>query len=75
MLRFVSGAFRVPVWNYFLGSLLGLAPGIIVINFFARQFARAVRDPGPASYVLLALAVLRTVAGTVWLKRRVVKTA
>jgi uncharacterized membrane protein YdjX (TVP38/TMEM64 family) len=70
-----SGAFRVPVWNYFLGSLLGLAPGIIFINFFARQFARAVRDPGPGSYALLALAVLLTVAGTVWLKHRVAKTA
>ncbi|HKA32522.1 MAG TPA: VTT domain-containing protein, partial [Candidatus Binatia bacterium] len=71
----LSGAFRVPVWNYFAGSLLGLAPGILVINFFARQFARAVREPGPASYVLLALAVLLTVVGTIWLKRKVAKTA
>jgi uncharacterized membrane protein YdjX (TVP38/TMEM64 family) len=71
----VSGAFRVPVWNYFVGSFLGLAPGILVINFFARQFARAVREPGPASYALLALAVVLTVAGTIWLKRKVAKTA
>ena len=71
----VSGAFRVPVWNYFVGSLIGLAPGIIVINFFARQFARAAREPGPASYALLALAVLLTIVWVIWLKRKVAKTA
>jgi uncharacterized membrane protein YdjX (TVP38/TMEM64 family) len=71
----VSGAFRVPVWNYFAGSLLGLAPGIIVINLFARQFAHALRHPGPGSYALLVLAVLLAVAGTIWLKRKVANTA
>jgi uncharacterized membrane protein YdjX (TVP38/TMEM64 family) len=71
----VAGAFRLPVWNYFVGSLLGLAPGILVINFFARQFARTLRQPGPASYALLALAVFLAVAGTIWLKRKVAKTA
>jgi uncharacterized membrane protein YdjX (TVP38/TMEM64 family) len=71
----VSGAFRVPVWNYFVGSLLGLAPGILVINFFAHQFARAVREPGPTSYALLGLAVVLTVVGAIWLKRKVAKTA
>src|ERR1041384_972636 len=70
----VSGAFRVPVWNYFVGSLLGLAPGIPVLNFFARQFARAVREPGSTSYALLALAALLPVVGAIWLKRKVAKT-
>lgn len=75
IVNIVSGAVRLPVWNYFVGTFLGVAPGILVINFFARQFARALRQPGPASYALLALAVILTVAGTIWLKRKVAKTA
>jgi uncharacterized membrane protein YdjX (TVP38/TMEM64 family) len=66
----VSGAFKIPIWNYFLGSLLGLAPGIIVINFFARQFVRALRNPGVGSYSLLALSLVLAVAGSIWLKRK-----
>jgi len=66
----VSGAFKLPMWNYFFGSLLGLAPGIIVINLFAHQFVRAIRQPGMGSYALLAISIVLTVAGSIWLKRK-----
>jgi phospholipase D1/2 len=71
IVNIISGAFKVPVRDYFLGSLLGLAPGIILINFFAHQFARAVRHPGAGSYALLGFSVALTALGILWLKRKV----
>jgi uncharacterized membrane protein YdjX (TVP38/TMEM64 family) len=71
IVNIISGAFKVPVRDYFLGSLLGLAPGIILINFFAHQFARAVRHPGAGSYALLGVSVVLTALGILWLRRKV----
>jgi phospholipase D1/2 len=34
VINIISGAFQVPVRGYLLGSLIGLAPGIIVTNLF-----------------------------------------
>lgn len=74
IVNIVSGAFKVPIRNYFLGSLLGLAPGILLINFFAHQFVRAVRHPGAGSYTLLGASVVLTAVGIVWLQRKFVKS-
>jgi phospholipase D1/2 len=69
----ISGAFQVPIRDYTVGSVLGLAPGIVVINLFAYQMVSAIRNPGWGSYSLLAALVLLTVLGTVWLRRIVGK--
>jgi phospholipase D1/2 len=74
IVNIVSGAFKVSIRNYFLGSLLGLAPGILLINFFAHQFARAVRHPGAGSYTLLGASVALTAVGIVWLQRKFAKS-
>jgi phospholipase D1/2 len=66
----VSGAFRVPLRDYLLGSLLGLVPGILVTNLFAHQLARAIRDPGIGVFLVLTVLIAITVVGTIWLKRR-----
>lgn len=66
----VSGAFKVPWLDYLLGSLLGLVPGIFVTNLFAHQLTSAIRDPGIGVFLVLAMLIAITVAGTIWLKRR-----
>jgi phospholipase D1/2 len=66
----ISGAFQVPFRDYIIGSLLGMAPGIIVINLFAHQFESAIRNPGVGSYVFLLTLVAASVLGTLWLRRR-----
>jgi phospholipase D1/2 len=66
----ISGAFQVPLRDYVIGSLLGLAPGIVVINLFAHQFESAVRDPGVGSYTLLIALAALSVLGTLWLRRK-----
>ena len=70
VINVISGAFQVPLRDYIIGSLLGLAPGIVVINLFAHQFETAVRNPGLGSYILLIALVAGSVAGTLWLRRK-----
>ena len=66
----VSGAFKVPLRDYAFGSLLGLAPGIVVTNLFAHQLENAIRHPGPGTIVILAALVVITALGAVWFKRK-----
>jgi phospholipase D1/2 len=70
VVNIVSGAFHVPIVDYFVGSLLGLLPGILVINLFARQIESAVRNPGAGSFALLAGLVVISVVGILWLRRK-----
>ena len=66
----VSGAFKIPLRNYVIGSLLGLAPGVLVTSLFATQLQSAMRNPGIGTLLVLAALILVTVIGTVWLKRK-----
>ncbi len=66
----VSGALKVPLRDYALGSILGLAPGILLINFFAHQFVRAIRHPGAGSYALLAASLALAALGFLWIRRK-----
>jgi len=66
----ISGAFRVPMRDFIVGSLLGLAPGIIVINLFAHQMVSAIRNPGLGSYTVLGVSLVVSVVGILWLRRR-----
>ena len=70
VINIISGAFQVPVGDYVLGSLLGLAPGIIITNLFAHQLQSAIRNPGLESFVLLAVLVIVSILGTIWLRRK-----
>ena len=70
VVNIISGAFKVPLRDYILGSLLGLLPGILITNLFAHQFTSAIRDPGIGAFLVLTALILITIVGTVWLKRR-----
>jgi phospholipase D1/2 len=70
VVNIISGAFQVPICDYLLGSMIGLAPGIIVTNLLAHQLESAIRNPSVASFVLLALLIVVSVFGTLWFRRR-----
>lgn len=70
VVNIVSGAFKVPPRHYFIGSILGLVPGIVVTNLFAHQFQSAIRNPGIGTFLLLLALIATSVVGTIWLKRR-----
>ena len=70
VVNIISGAFQVPVRDYVLGSLLGLAPVIIITNVFAHQLQSAIRNPDLGSFVLLAVCVIISILRTIWLRRK-----
>jgi uncharacterized membrane protein YdjX (TVP38/TMEM64 family) len=70
IVNLISGAFQVRFRDYIIGSLLGMAPGIVVINLFARQFESAVRNPGLGSYTLLIALVVLVFLGMLGLRRK-----
>jgi phospholipase D1/2 len=70
VVNIISGAFQVPLWHYLLGSLLGLAPGIVFINLFAHQIESAIQNPGVGSFTLLAALILVSVLVILWLRRK-----
>lgn len=70
----ISGAFKVPLRDYLIGSILGLAPGILITNLFAHQFESAIRNPGIGTFLLLIALIAVSVGGAIWLKRRFQQT-
>jgi phospholipase D1/2 len=67
---FVSGAFKVPVRDYVIGSLLGFALGILITNLFAHQLQNAIRNPGPGTILALVVLIVITALGAIWFKRK-----
>ena len=50
------GAARVPLLDYMIGTVIGLAPGLIVMSVLGEQFLDVLQNPsGPAVAVTIAL--------------------
>ena len=65
----MAGAFRVPVWHYVIGSILGMAPGLLAWTVFGGQVVRALRDPSEIHWWVVAL-VIALFGVFTWLTRR-----
>ncbi|MET0500288.1 MAG: hypothetical protein ABW172_02055, partial [Candidatus Binatia bacterium] len=63
----------VPFRNYILGSLLGLTPGILLINWFAHQMEDAVRNPGAGTLTLMAVLAIASGAVVLWFRQKIKK--
>ncbi|ADE14345.1 SNARE associated Golgi protein-related protein [Nitrosococcus halophilus Nc 4] len=73
IINFVAGASPLKVRDYFIGSLLGMIPGIFAMVFFVDGLMAALREPGITRFVfviLLGLLLLVIAAvGGYWLRR------
>jgi uncharacterized membrane protein YdjX (TVP38/TMEM64 family) len=65
----VAGASHVSFWQFSVGSLIGLAPGLGAIIFFSNTLWEAVTSPSPAN-LAVSFAVGAVLAGVAWLARR-----
>ena len=55
LINLVAGASRVGFGAYLLGTLLGMAPGVVLLTALGHRLARVLAEPGPGEIALLAL--------------------
>jgi uncharacterized membrane protein YdjX (TVP38/TMEM64 family) len=69
----VAGAFRVKAVDYTIGSVLGLAPGVLGNSVFGSQLAAALEDMARVNYWLIAAVVIGLAGVTIAASRWVAK--
>ncbi|MGH7859252.1 MAG: VTT domain-containing protein, partial [Candidatus Binatia bacterium] len=70
LVNLVAGAAHIPFRSYLLGTVVGMAPGMVALTLFGVQLSEAVREPGAGSLALLVAFGALLLAGSLWLRRR-----
>jgi phosphatidylserine/phosphatidylglycerophosphate/cardiolipin synthase-like enzyme/uncharacterized membrane protein YdjX (TVP38/TMEM64 family) len=69
-INLAAGALRIRLFDFALGTLIGMAPGLFAISFLGDRFSNAIRHPGIGSFLGLAVLVAMLAAAAEWLRRR-----
>jgi len=69
MVNVLAGALHIRFRDYLIGTLLGMAPGIIITVTFAHHLAEAVRNPSPEAIAVLAGVAVLLIGTAVGLQR------
>lgn len=65
----LAGAMRVKVWQFTLGTVLGMAPGTLAISVFGYQITAALEDPSRINWWIVG-AVLALFVAMIYVVRR-----
>jgi phospholipase D1/2 len=60
----IAGAVRIPLWDYTLGSVLGMLPGLLAATVFGNQIVRWLEDPADMNYWIIGGAIVGFAAFT-----------
>lgn len=71
LVNLVAGALRIPVLDYTLGTLLGLAPGIILLSVMGDRVFVLLRDPSLTDLAIVVAAFVFWIALAFGLQRLV----
>ncbi|MDD5330485.1 MAG: VTT domain-containing protein [Sulfuricella sp.] len=69
IVNMIAGASHIRLRDFLVGTALGLTPGILALTVFVDRIVAALRDPGPGTVLILALAVVLIGSGAWWLRR------
>lgn len=69
LVNLAAGAGGVPFRDFVLGTLLGMAPGVLGITFFAKQLERTVLKPDLTNLFILLGTLILMLAGIAGLRR------
>jgi phosphatidylserine/phosphatidylglycerophosphate/cardiolipin synthase-like enzyme/uncharacterized membrane protein YdjX (TVP38/TMEM64 family) len=58
IVNLVAGASEVPLGAYMAGTLIGMAPGLIVMSALGHQLVRILSEPKPGEFALLFVLML-----------------
>lgn len=70
VVNLIGGAARLHLTDFLLGTLIGLAPGVLSLVFFQRSLIAFLREPGWDSVGMLAVIVALIVGGLHFVKKR-----
>jgi uncharacterized membrane protein YdjX (TVP38/TMEM64 family) len=62
VINLVAGASGIPLFDFAVGTVLGILPGLVAISAVGHELARIVTAPSPRELTLLALAVVAWIA-------------
>jgi uncharacterized membrane protein YdjX (TVP38/TMEM64 family) len=65
----VAGAIRMRMWEFLLGTAIGILPGTLTSTVFGDQLQAWLDDPARINYWLIAF-VLFLLGGATWFVRR-----
>jgi phospholipase D1/2 len=71
LVNFFVGASGIRFWDFFLASLIGRIPGIIVLTVAGVQVENFLRRPAMAGLILLAVTLVLAPIATRWICKRV----
>ncbi|WP_319582813.1 VTT domain-containing protein [uncultured Pseudodesulfovibrio sp.] len=70
IVNLMAGASHIRPSTFLLGTVVGMAPGIVAMTLFGSQLMNALRDPGTGTLLVLAAVVLAVVVLGAVLRRR-----
>jgi phosphatidylserine/phosphatidylglycerophosphate/cardiolipin synthase-like enzyme/uncharacterized membrane protein YdjX (TVP38/TMEM64 family) len=70
IVNLMAGASHIRPVTFLLGTVLGMAPGIVAMTLFGSQLMNALRNPGMGTILILAAIVLAIVGLGALLRRR-----
>jgi len=65
----LAGAMRVKLWQYLLGTFIGMTPGVLATSVFGDQIAHALEDPSTINWWLIGAVLIAFVLLTLLLRR------
>ncbi len=68
LVNLAAGASEVKFTDYLIGTILGMAPGILVITLLGNQLGRVLTDPEPVELALFGLFVVAWLATSLGLQ-------
>lgn len=72
MINLLAGSLRIPFRAFFLGNVVGILPGVLVLTFFSDQITAAFRSGSPRDWLLPGLGLLLVIV-LFALRRRVLR--
>ena len=70
IVNLVAGASHIRLKDYLVGTLLGMAPGILAVTIFTDQLLGFLQEPNPVNILIMLGALIFLVLASKWLKRR-----
>jgi phospholipase D1/2 len=71
IVNMVAGASHIGWRNFLLGTVIGLAPGVVTTSVFIDRTIAAIREPSSGTFALLVL-IIAAIVALAWVLQRIV---